>query len=50
MHYQDDSGNFIADKDIKDSFTKLGFRWKIMNNDPESGKRIEILGLKRPEI
>jgi len=39
-HMKDEaSGKFQADPDVKNAFTKCGFKWKTLSNDPITGKR-----------
>jgi hypothetical protein len=39
-HMKDEAtGKFQADPDVKNPFTKCGFKWKTLSNDPVSGKR-----------
>ncbi len=48
FHQQDAAGKFQADPDVKNAFTKLGFKWKTLSNDPSTGKRAQIMQLNRP--
>lgn len=33
---------------MKAAFTKAGFKWKTLTNDPVTGKRAQIMQLNRP--
>jgi len=44
-HFKDDSGSMKVDTNIKNAYTKNGFRWKTLNNDPVTGKRAQIMQL-----
>jgi hypothetical protein len=48
FHKQDSAGKFQADPDVKNAFSKLGFKWKTLSNDPHTGKRAQIMQLSRP--
>jgi hypothetical protein len=37
-----------ADPDVKNAFTKVGFKWKTLSNDPVTGKRAQVMQLNRP--
>lgn len=40
FHIKDEaSGKIQADPDIKNAFSKVGFKWKTLSNDPNTGKR-----------
>ena len=39
-HFKDEAtGKVQADPDVKNAFTKSGFKWKTLSNDPATGKR-----------
>lgn len=44
FHLKDDAtGKIQADPDVKSAFTKIGFKWKTLSNDPHTGKRAQIM-------
>eukprot|EP00347_Sterkiella_histriomuscorum_P021246 403334687 len=48
-HQKDEaSGKIQADPDIKNAFTKCGFKWKTLSNDPVTGKRAQVMQANRP--
>jgi hypothetical protein len=43
-HLKDESsGKIQADPDVKNAFTKSGFKWKTLSNDPSTGKRAQVM-------
>ena len=38
-HITDETGKMQADPDVKNAFSKIGFKWKTLSNDPSTGKR-----------
>lgn len=48
FHQQDEAGKFQADPDVKNAISKIGFKWKTLSNDPNTGKRAQIMQLNRP--
>ena len=46
-HISDDSGKMQADPDVKNAFSKVGFKWKTLSNDPATGKRAQVMQLNR---
>ena len=46
-HISDETGKMQADPDVKNAFTKVGFKWKTLSNDPSTGKRAQIMQLNR---
>jgi len=48
-YLEDQNNNLGADKQLQESIKKLGFRWKQLTNDKETGKRYIDYILKRPE-
>jgi hypothetical protein len=47
-HQTDAAGKIQADPEMKAAFTKVGFKWKTLTNDPVTGKRAQIMQLNRP--
>ena len=47
FHISDDTGKMQADPDVKNAFSKVGFKWKTLSNDPATGKRAQIMQLNR---
>lgn len=48
-HLKDEAtGKLQADLHVKNAFTKSGFKWKTLSNDPASGKRAQIMQANRP--
>ena len=37
------TGKMQADPDVKNALTKVGFKWKILTNDPVTGKRAQVM-------
>ena len=48
-YLEDQSGSLGADKQLQDAIKKLGFRWKQLTNDKNTGKRYIDYIMKRPE-
>ena len=48
-YIEDENGNLGADKQLQDAIKKLGFRWKQLTNDKNTGKRYIDYIMKRPE-
>ena len=48
IHTEDADGKLGVSKKIQDSFTNVGFKWKLMVSD-DNGERVSILGLRRGE-
>lgn len=48
-HLKDEqTGKMQADVNVKNAFTKAGFKWKTLSNDPATGKRAQIMQANRP--
>ena len=48
-HLKDETtGKVQADPDVKTAFTKSGFKWKTLSNDPATGKRAQVMQANRP--
>jgi hypothetical protein len=48
-HLKDEASSKIqADPDVKNAFTKCGFKWKTLSNDPATGKRAQVMQANRP--
>jgi len=48
-YIEDESGNLGADKPLQNAIKALGFRWKQLTNDKNTGKRYIDYIMKRPE-
>jgi hypothetical protein len=46
-HLKEEDGKMQADPDVKNAFTKCGFKWKTLTNDPNTGKRAQVMQLNR---
>lgn len=43
-HIKDaESGKMAAEPAFKAAYAKFGFRWKTLTNDPETGRRAQIM-------
>jgi len=38
-----------VDPIVKDAYAKTGFRWKMLNNNRETGKRAQVMQLNKPK-
>lgn len=48
FHTKDPSGVLGADPHFKQCLQNVGFKWKTLRNNPETGKRSQIMQLDRP--
>ena len=47
FHITGEDGKMNADPDVKNAFSKIGFKWKTLSNDPATGKRAQVMQLNR---